>query len=261
MEDHHRKAIEKFCQLYKEEPTVSAILLGGSIAHGFATPASDIDLIIIVDELEYKKKKKDNNLAFSLRDICDYPGGYIDCKVINRKFLNTLIDRGSDPARYAFQDSIILFSKITNLEQILEEIVKFPVQEKAVRRKRFASQLLAWKWFYGEGIKKQNQYLIYLSIQKLVLFSSRLVLNENNMLYPYHKWLLSVLGQAQDKPGGFEQAIIQLMTGHTLAIVEEFCHGILDYAGVDEKNLDWPNQFLLDSELNWVEHEAPVDDL
>jgi len=197
MKKHHKDSIEIFLSKYTKDGTILALLLAGSIAHGFAKLESDIDIIIIVDKKEYQKRKKEKKLAFSLWDICTYDGGYIDCKVISIAFLKLVVEKGSDPARYAFKDNVVLFSRINNLDKILQKAVMFPVQEKDERRKRFISQLLAWKWFYSEAVKKQNNYLLNLAIQKVILFSSRTVLNENNMLYPYHKWLISVTNKAK----------------------------------------------------------------
>jgi hypothetical protein len=44
MHAHHRKAIEHVTSRMQEDPEVLALLLGGSIAHGFAGPASDSEL-------------------------------------------------------------------------------------------------------------------------------------------------------------------------------------------------------------------------
>ena len=261
VENHHKEAIEKFVQIQQTDETILAILLGGSLAHGFAAPEADIDLLIIVEEAEYQKRKEANKLAFSRRDLCNYPGGYIDCKVISVGFLYTLKARGSDPARYAFKDSIILFSRLNDLSRLLAEITRFPMEEREERKKRFAAQLLAWRWYYSEAVKKENQYLFYLAIQKIVLFSCRLVLNENNMLYPYHKWLLKVVARAPKKPKAFDDALAKLLADHNLNDVNQFCSVILDFVGIEEKTLDWPNQFMIDTEFNWMEHEAPVDDL
>ena len=137
----------------------------------------------------------------------------------------------------------------------------FPVAEQKSRRQRFAAQLLAWKWYYSQAMEKQNRYLLYLSIQKIVLFSCRLVLNENQMLYPYHKWLLRVVAQAPVKPRNFDETLDRLLNAPDQDLVEHLCGEVLSFVGLEEKEVDWPNQFLLDSEWNWVEHEPPVDDL
>ena len=261
MEKHHKDSIDKFLEIYKNDASILAILLAGSIAHGFAKPDSDIDLFIIVDSREFQKRKASNKLAFSLWDICTYENGYVDCKVVDIEFLNKIAKNGSDPARYAFMDSEILFSRIDNLKEILSSITVYPEDKMDERRKRFASQLLAWKWYYSEAVKKQNKYLIFLSLQKIVLFSSRIILNENKLLYPYHKWMLDVLEKAEQKPAGFLEKINELFESHTLENVNNFCMEILEYINFNEQTVDWPNYFLKDSEQNWVEHEPPVDDL
>ncbi|HRQ36441.1 MAG TPA: nucleotidyltransferase domain-containing protein [Chloroflexota bacterium] len=261
MEHHHQEAIATFLDRYQADTTILAVLLGGSLAHGFAASDSDIDLSLIVDEAEYARRKQEHKLAFSLWDICTYAGGYVDCKVVSLAFLQKISERGSDPARYAFKDATILFSRIENLGQLLTAVSQFPTAEKESRRQRFAAQLLAWRWFYSEGVKKENSYLMLLAVQKMILFSCRLVLNENEMLYPYHKWLLRETEKAQQKPARFDETIQNVLAKHDLALVNELCAQVMEFLSIEEKSLDWPNHFLHDSELNWMAHEPPIDDL
>lgn len=88
-----------------------------------------------------------------------------------------------------------------------------------------------------------------------------MVLNENQLLYPYHKWLLRVVAQAPAKPRNFDQTLERILNTPNQDLVVEFCGAVLAFVGLTEKTVDWPNQFLVDSEWNWVEHEPPVDDL
>jgi len=261
MEKQQQKAIDKFLNLYSKDDTISAILLGGSIAHGFSVSDSDIDICLVVDKDEYEKRKNQHKLAFSLWDICDYENGYIDCKVVDIDFLHKIAASGSDPARYAFKDNKILYSKVADLPVILQTIERFPEDQIDERRRRFASQILAWQWYYNEALKKKNKYLEYLAIQKLLLFSGRLILNENKLLYPYHKWLLKVLETANNKPKDLLKKTDDLLNNHSLEKVNTFCTEILDFIGFTEKTVDWPNYFLKDCEQNWIDHEAPVDDI
>ena len=261
MEKHHRESIDLFLNLYKNDTSILAVILAGSIAHGFEGFDSDIDLCLIVDDDEYSRRKQSGTLAFSLKDICTYQNGYIDCKVIDIDFLSKVLKNGSDPARFAFKNNIILYSQVEDLKDLLNRITAFPVVEKDSRRKRFASQLLAWQWYYSEGIKKKNSYLVYLAIQKIILFSCRLVLNENEMLYPYHKWLLRLTGTAQNRPEKFMFKIEDLLSQHSEKKVNDFCSAVIEFHNISENDIDWPNYFLRDSERNWLYHEPPVDDL
>lgn len=261
MEKHHQESINKFLKVYKEDTSILATLLGGSIAHGFSKSDADIDVMLIVDSEEFQKRKSANKLAFALWDICTYENGYIDCKVIDIEFLNKVSRYGSDPARYAFKDSQILFSRIESLRDLLARITVFPEEKTDERRKRFASQILAWKWYYGVGAKKKNKYLLFLSIQKLVLFACRIVLNDNQQLYPYHKWMIEEVKLSERKPENFLSSINELLENHSGEKVNEFCKEIFDYIGFDEQSVDWANYFLHDNEQNWIEHEPPIDDL
>lgn len=248
MRIHHQEAIDKFVGLYKNDPSVLALLLCGSIAHGFDEPESDIDICIVITPEEYEKKKSANKLAFSVHDICEYPNGYIDCKIADVNFLEKIAKQGSDAIRYAFKNNTVLHSKIENIQILLNNVARYPTEQVDERRKRFASQLLAWKWYYSEAIKKDNKYLEFLAIQKLVLFSSRIVLNENKLLYPFHKWMLRVVETAEQQPDQFAQRINELLAGHSLEKVNQFCEYVFNFIDFTEKTVDWPNHFLKDSE-------------
>ncbi len=126
---------------------------------------------------------------------------------------------------------MILFSRVENLEALLSEVTRYPEEQQAERRKRFVAQLLAWKWYYSEGLKEQNKYLVFLALQKIVLFASRIVLNENALLYPYHKWLLRVVETAEKKPAEFLRKVDELFDGHTLENVNRFCQEIFAWFG------------------------------
>lgn len=261
LEKHHKESLDKFLRIYENDETVLGILLCGSIAHGYSKADSDIDICLVVSDEEFVKRKKEDALTFGIFDICTYENGYIDCKVADLEFLEKTARYGSDPARYAFKDCEILLSRIDNLNEVISRIAVYPTHKIDERRNRFVSQLLAWKWYYGEAVKKRNQYLINLSLHKLVLFSARIILNENKLLYPFHKWMLAELERAYRKPENLINKINDLLDSHSTEKINKYCEMILQFINFTEKSVDWPNYFLRDSEQNWLEHEAPVDDL
>ena len=254
-------AIKSFLQIYAKDEEFLAALLVGSIAHGYSKPSSDIDIILVSSDLEFERRKRDHKLAFSLWDICEYQGGYVDCKVVSRNTLQTVSERGSDPARYAFKDAKILYSNIEHLEIQLQDLLRYPVEDKAIRRYRFLSQLLAWKWYLGQGEEKSNKYLITLAVQKIVLFSCRIILNENERIFPYHKWLLAETELASKKPKELLAKLDDLILEPVFLKAQDISDELFSFVGQTEKDTDWPNQFMQDSENNWLEHEAPIDDI
>ena len=86
-------------------------------------------------------------------------------------------------------------------------------------------------------------------------------MNENELLYPFHKWMLEEVKKAVNKPKDFIIKIDELLENHTAEKANEFCNQVLEFINFTEKTVDWPNYFLRDSEQNWVEHEPPIDDL
>lgn len=260
METHHRQAVARFLAQYQDREGTLAVLLGGSLAHGFATAQSDVDLMLVVDDPEYERRSQERKLAFSSGEGCDWPGGYIDVKVVDVDTLRLTAQKGSDPARFAYQDAQVLFSRLPELEGLLASIAVFPLAAQADRRRRFAAQLLAWRWFHSEALAKANPYLGCLARQKLTLFASRLVLNEAARLYPYHKWMLRVVAQCP-RPEGFDADLEGLLAGWDQPRAADFVTRVLAFCEISESDLDWPNVFLVDSEGVWKQHEAPIDDL
>lgn len=261
MEAHHRRAVDAAVARLSAEPGVEAILLAGSLAHGYAGPGSDVDLIVVAAPAEHERRRREGRLTFALTDICDYAGGYIDCKVVARESLRLIAERGSDPARYAFKDAAVLSGGDPELAALLAAVARFPLERQAERRHRFACQALAWKWYLSQAEEKGNAYLRHLAAHKVILFACRLVLNRNRLLYPYHKWLLRETAGAAERPAGFMEAVEAFAAAPAFAGAQAICDGVLALEGLAERGLDWPNQFMADSELNWVDHEAPVDDL
>lgn len=262
MEKHHADSIHNLVSEFQQDPGIQALLLGGSIAHGFARPDSDIDVTIVIDSAAFAERRRGGLLHYNNRTLCTYDG-YIDGKYVDVDFLRTVAERGSDPARYAFDGAQILFSRIDGLDRLLAEIMRYPVDQKRERIERFAAQLLAWRWYYSEGQRQQNPYIIMLAVQKLVLFGSRIVLAENELFFPYHKWMLRVLRTAKKQPPGLIAAIDDLLAHHTWEKVQAYCLEILTFVGLDPAATDktWPTRFMRDTELRWVTQDPCIDDL
>jgi hypothetical protein len=106
-----------------------------------------------------------------------------------------------------------------------------------------------------------NQYLLGTSVSKFILFCGRLILAHNELLYPYHKWLLRVLDGAQDKPEGLLDMIHELSAMPTIENVEALYEKVKNFQPWSTDQYNWTTQFMFDSELNWLDGKTPVDDL
>lgn len=261
MQPHHRQSIQNVTAYFQRDPEVLALLLGGSIAHGFETPSSDIDILILVSDEDHKKRIEANRVHFYNQDLCTYEGGYVDGKYLGLGFLQQVRQKGSEPARFAFAGSRVLFSRVAGLAEEIGRIAEYPASEKVERIQRFYAQFEAWHWYCQEALRLNNRYLLGTSVSKFILFSGRLILAHNELLYPYHKWFLRVLEGAREKPDGLLDCIHQLSAAPTAANVEALYEKVKDFRPWGESGISWPTQFMFDSELNWVDGKTPVDDL
>lgn len=261
MYPHHSRSIQNVTEYFQRDPEVLALLLSGSIAHGFESPASDIDILIFISEKDYQNRFETGQIHFFNRDLCSYESGYVDGKYLSLHFVRQVLERGSEPARFAFEGSRVLFSRVPGLEEDVGRIAVYPSAEKEARIRRFYAQFEAWHWYCGEALKQRNQYLLGVSLSKLILFGGRLILAHNEMLYPYHKWFLKVLERANEKPAGLLACIQTLTRSPTAENIEAFYEKVKTFQPWSNQPYSWPAQFMLDSELNWLDARTPVDDL
>jgi hypothetical protein len=263
MYPHHAETIQNLKQHFESQPQVLALLLSGSIAHGFESEDSDVDILIIVTEEEYQSRQHSRTTTFFNTSLCKYPEGifgYVDGKYLSISFIRQVAEKGSEPARFAFDGVKILFSKI-DLQEDLRRVVAYPVAEKEERIRRFRFQFEAWNWFCGEARKKNNQYLLGVAVSKLLLFGGRLILAHNEMLYPFHKWFLRVLESAPDKPDGLLPCMHKLSSERSVDNINEFYQMVGNFRDWNMDPTRWGAQFMVDSEMNWLHGHTPVDDL
>ena len=112
-------------------------------------------------------------------------------------------------------------------------------------------------------MEKQSRYLETLAIQKLTLFSCRLVLAENRLLYPYHKWMLRLTESAPHRPASLMADLDRILRRPDAAFIDRHVRSLLGFYGVDHDDLAgrWGGFFLRDNEQPWMDGHASIDDL
>ncbi|HEU5470430.1 MAG TPA: nucleotidyltransferase domain-containing protein [Actinophytocola sp.] len=261
MHQHHEESIRRIVEYFEPQPDVLGLLLAGSLAHGFAGPDSDVDVLILVTEEEHARRVATGQRTFVTADLCTYPGGYVDGKYLRPGFLAEVAARGSEPARFAFADARVLFGRLDGLPESVRAAARYPEEGRIERMRRFHAQLQAWHWYANEALRRNNRYLLGLAVSKLVLFGGRLILAHNRALYPYHKWFLEVLGRVEERPPGLFDLIGRLHEEPSEKSVTEFYEAVRNFRDWPPLVAGWGGQFMIDSELNWLTGAAPVDDL
>ncbi|MFX1489172.1 MAG: nucleotidyltransferase domain-containing protein [Promethearchaeota archaeon] len=260
MRPHHKKAIEKLVESIKTDERYLALIIGGSVAKGMEREDSDIDVILVATDDEFEKRKKRNMFLYYETKFCDYQGGYIDGKVVDLQFLKDVAERGSEPARDAFRDSWIAYSKIPELESILQKIPVFQRSEKLKKIKKFYAQFECANWIIKEAEKRNDEYLLTRGITDLILFGGRLILEHNEILYPFHKLFMQTLEKASDKPDNLVTLIEILLNDKNSRNAERLYETIKNFTKWEISEF-WAIRFLLDTEWAWIKGEPYVGDL
>jgi predicted nucleotidyltransferase len=261
MYPQHTETISSIVAHFAARQDVLAVLLTGSIAHGFARENSDVDIAIVVGESDFQRRKTVGDLTFYDTSLCSYPDGYVDGKYMDLGFIRDVAQRGSEPARFAFKDAKILSCKVAGLDQLLYDAGEYPHAQREANLLRFQAQFEAWYWYVQQAFQTQDRYLLQFATSKLTLFGCRQILAHNRMLFPYHKWLTRVVAQAPSKPDRFLSHMDSVLQSPTPESAASFYQAVNEFVPRVESDCHWSTNFLFDSELNWTSGHTPVDDL
>jgi predicted nucleotidyltransferase len=261
MLDHHRATIDRATARLRARDDVLGVLVGGSIAHGFATATSDVDLLIVVPDAEWDRRLAAGDTTELDLESATYEGGYVDCKYTSQGFIREVSERGSETTRFAFDGVTVAWSRVDGLEEAVRAAARYPIEGRADRMRAFHAQLEYWQWLFREGVRSDNAYVRAVAAPNAVLFAGRLILAYNAVLYPGYKWLLRVLRDVPEQPAGLMTAIEALIDDpdrDTVDAVVELVAGFRDWGVADQH---WGTRFMLDTELAWLHGQPPIGEL
>ena len=234
---HHLEAVKELISIFREKEGVIALVFGGSVAKHMEREDSDIDAMVIVTEEFYERKRKVNCIAecISMGD-CAYPGGYFDVKYMTKDYIRDAAEKGSEPTRNSFIGSHVLFSADEEVTELVRRIPVFQKQEFEEKMLSFFSNLQLnynyfWKACRPEGYMK-------LKVASEIVYSLyRMVLQENEILFPCNRRLEQFVKLAPDQPE------------HLVEYCEEFCRTLEDD----------PLDKALEAWKAWTHYQYPTD--
>jgi hypothetical protein len=256
----HERLIARACERYSADPELLGLIVGGSVAHGLASPASDLDVMLVFSDAVAAARIEHDQLTVFDDTLADYEGGYLDGKVVALGFIDEVAARGSEPARWAFEDAFVAFSRVEGLEARIAAAAAYPEHERDEKLRDFGGHVMLMEWFMREADKRQDRYLAVFAGSRLALYAGRTVLALNRMLYPYHKWFLHELERAPAKPEGLLAQIDALLTAPGIETAAELAASITAFADLDLTMKEAVTRFMRRSEWNWRFGPAPLED-
>ncbi len=259
--DHHRETIDRATARLRAREDVLGVLVGGSIAHGFATPTSDVDLLIVVSDADWERRLAAGDTTELDRESATYEGGYVDCKYTSLGFIRDVAERGSETTRFAFDGVTVAWSRVDGLDAAVRAAASFPAAGRAERILSFHAQLEYWQWLFREGVRSDNAYVRGVAAPNVVLFAGRLILAHNAVLYPGTKWLVRVLRDVPEQPSGLTaaiEAVVEQPGTDTVDALVALVSGFRDWGVADQH---WGTKFMLDTELAWLRGNPSIAEL
>ena len=68
----HRRAIDRLANEYTDDTRFDVLIIGGSVAKGFARPDSDVDFLIVATDDEFNRRRTQNDLFQSVQGFRDW---------------------------------------------------------------------------------------------------------------------------------------------------------------------------------------------
>jgi hypothetical protein len=249
---HHERTIQRLVERYGQDERFPALIVGGSVAKGLARPDSDVDVIFVATPAEFARRQAERDYFYhATAEFCDYPGGYVDGKVIDLQFLREAVDHGSEPARAAYAGAIVAYTREPEVNDLVARIPVYPEAEQQERMEAFYSQLVCMRWYMGEAVKRQDAYLRMHVAADMVLAGGRLILAYNKILYPFHKWFMTELRRAPLRPGDLPELAEALLADPTVATARAFFDSIVTYRDWGVPDHRAFSRFIEISEWNW----------
>ncbi len=260
MREHHQRVIKRLVDKFYDDPRYLGLIVGGSVAKGCAADDSDVDIILVACDSEYHKRYQSGDLLYFDDTLCDYPGGYVDGKVVDLQYLKDVADHGSEPARAAFDGAFLAYSHVDKLADILKHIPVYPEYDREAKLKAFYSQVLLLNWYVGEAERRHDNYLMTHASGELALFGMRLVLAYNRILYPYHKWVARAVECAEKKPEGFLELMNMMLEQPCKATAQAFTDSLTNFRDWGVSHPQAVVNFMQDREWNWRSGQPPLQD-
>ncbi len=258
--DHHQRAIDRLASTYRDDPEFLGVIIGGSVAKGFARDDSDVDFMIIATDDAFERRLAARDLFINRTDLCDYEGGFVDGKIINLQHLEDVAEKGNEPSRAAFVGAFAAYSHIENLDALLERIPIYPESGHDERIRAFYSMAFIQNWLFHEAARHGNRYTMTRAAGQLALFAGRLILAHNRQLFPYHKWLPRTLEASPDKPDGLMARFNELLEEPSRERATALFECVRDFRDWGVSDLEAYTWFMTDIEWSWMSGTTPMED-
>ncbi|MCL1878135.1 MAG: nucleotidyltransferase domain-containing protein, partial [Defluviitaleaceae bacterium] len=196
---------------FRADARIKALFLIGSLATGTEREDSDVDGVAIISQEELERRKKNEGTLEVVHGKCTYPGGYFDIHYHTREDLENFAQSGSEPVRNMFSCAQVLFCDEPDLAELAAKIPLYPKAEAAKKQLRFYCTLKQSYGYFWFACKPEGYFRHH--VADIMIFNLyRLILIENEILFPSIRKLEETVIAAPNKPEGIVDIARRLLT-------------------------------------------------
>ncbi|QDU34843.1 Nucleotidyltransferase domain protein [Poriferisphaera corsica] len=242
---------------------VVAVYLGGSIAKGRERVDSDVDLMVVLDEASWERRRVARDVSFIWFDILPGWENYAEGRYVPVGYVERVMAEGSEPAMNGVDGVMCVWG-----QDVLGEVTGVYARDRHEEKMAsFWAQLQGNRYcFWEEGKRMGEVYLKSKAAMEVVLFGMRVILVENDIVFECHKQLMTQVRGAVKKPVGIEDKAGRLLREMSDEAMDDFYHSLLTWwegLGGGRRALEADEMvslYQLDCEMSWYTGRHAVTD-
>jgi hypothetical protein len=252
-----KQTIKSIIENLKIDENVIGIILCGSLAKGNSTKNSDVDILIVVNDTEFKKIKDQKKYFWTTdQNIKKYPCE-VDGKIINIDFLTKSLTNGNEPTKNTLKYSKLIYCNSDKLTQVFEKLATLNIVDKNENIKKYYALMKSSRYSADDHLK--NRYQVIKCMLDTVLYASRLVLSHNNRLFPCEKNMGKEIINCENKPENYIHLMHRLLDDLSFENLESFYDVVELYFEKYKFNDTERKGYVIENENFWFFDIFPFD--
>jgi predicted nucleotidyltransferase len=252
------KTIEMIKNVAKSYDYILGVILTGSLAKNTGNNDSDVDIIVVVNDDEFIKRKLIKNyFCGTIFEQSNFPV-YIDGKIVNKEYLRKIWSEGNESIKNTFSEVKVLYSCDPEIDELLNNFDKTNYC-RSENIKKFYALMKSNRNKANDDLNNilQIKYCIYYT----VFFACRLILEHNNIYYPCIKNMEKEIKNCKEKPEYFIESMRKVLETYSLEDMEKLYNTTEEYFKEYRFDDDLRKGYVIENEEYWFFNVRPYSEI
>lgn len=249
--------IQQLIDYAPSDPSILALILCGSIAQGTERDESDIDVFVVVTDERFEKEKTIKNYFWGTDVDTSEFKTEVDGKIIPKDFLKKVWELGNESIKNTLIHSKIIYSVDDEIVQLLTSGVGLTNKTETMRK--FYALMKSSR--YSVDGQWDNPLFVHKCIYDTIFYACRLVLADNDILFPCVKNLNKTIKQCVRTPENFIELMEDAMSSCSMESLDRFYRRVDEYFYAYHFDNKLRKGYVLENEWFWYFNILPFDQI